>query len=56
MIQDWRDVLPAQSVVLTVPVVLADEYDDKIARRFRERAKRVRSKHGAEPENDSGGG
>jgi hypothetical protein len=28
LIEDWRDVLPAQSVCLQVPVVMPSEYDD----------------------------
>jgi beta-glucosidase/6-phospho-beta-glucosidase/beta-galactosidase len=42
LISDWRDVLPAQSVCLTVPVVLPADYDEPSARRQRERAHRVR--------------
>src|SRR3712207_4024661 len=34
--QDWRDVLPAQSVCLTVPVGMPNEYDEPAARRLRE--------------------
>jgi hypothetical protein len=30
LIQDWRDVLPAQSVCLIVPVVPPDAYEDPI--------------------------
>ena len=41
LIQDWREVLPAQSVVLTVPVVLPCEYEDRQALRHRERARRL---------------
>jgi hypothetical protein len=33
MIQDWRTVLPAQSVCLTVPVVPPSEYRDPHVRR-----------------------
>ena len=36
LIQDWQNLLPAQSVCLTVPLVLPDEYDDASARRRRE--------------------
>jgi beta-glucosidase len=41
LIRDWREVLPAQSVVLTVPVVLPCEYEDRQALRYRERARRL---------------
>ena len=36
LIQEWQNLLPAQSVCLTVPLVLPDEYDDPSARRRRE--------------------
>jgi beta-glucosidase len=43
LIQDWRAVLPAQSVCLHVPVVLPSEYDEPVAKRRREAmARRVR--------------
>jgi beta-glucosidase len=43
LIQDWREVLPAQSVCLHVPVVLPSEYDEPVAKRRREAmARRVR--------------
>jgi beta-glucosidase len=43
LIQDWREVLPAQSVCLHVPVVLPSEYDEPVAKRRRETmARRVR--------------
>ena len=41
LIHDWREVLPAQRVVLTVPVVLPCEYEDRQALRYRERARRL---------------
>ncbi|HEV2559420.1 MAG TPA: family 1 glycosylhydrolase [Microvirga sp.] len=40
LISDWRDVLPAQSMVLTVPLVMPCEYGDPVAVRHRERARR----------------
>ena len=40
-IRDWREVLPAQSVCLTVPVVLPCEYHEPQARRYRERAQKL---------------
>jgi len=36
LIRDWRDVLPAQSVCLKVPVSLPSEYDEGPVRRHRE--------------------
>lgn len=36
LIEEWQNLLPAQSVCLTVPLVLPDEYDDPSARRRRE--------------------
>jgi hypothetical protein len=50
MIQDWRDVLPAQSVCLTVPVVMPAEYDEPQALRQREQARRMLR---TEPEQDT---
>ncbi|HEV2603102.1 MAG TPA: family 1 glycosylhydrolase [Microvirga sp.] len=41
LIQDWRDVLPAQSVCLTVPLVMPNEYDEPAARRLRDQARRL---------------
>ena len=40
LIADWRDVLPAQSVCLTVPLILPSEYDEPVARRRRDWARR----------------
>jgi beta-glucosidase/6-phospho-beta-glucosidase/beta-galactosidase len=42
LMRDWREVLPTQSVCLVVPVLRADEYDEPIARRLRERVERFR--------------
>ena len=39
LIQQWRDVLPTQSMCLTVPVVMPDEAGDIHAVRQRARAK-----------------
>lgn len=36
LIEDWQHLLPAQSVCLTVPLVLPDEYDERSATRRRE--------------------
>ena len=41
LIADWRDVLPAQSVCLTVPIVLPCEYDGPQAIRYRDRARQL---------------
>ncbi len=41
LIQQWRDVLPTQSMCLTVPVVLPDETGGVHAKRQRERARRM---------------
>jgi beta-glucosidase len=53
LIEDWREVLPTQSVCLVVPVVHPDEYHEPIAKRLRERAERFRGhfrgQEGGEP-------
>lgn len=36
LIEDWQNLLPAQSVCLTVPLVLPDEYDSRFAVRRRQ--------------------
>ncbi|HEY8383525.1 MAG TPA: family 1 glycosylhydrolase [Microvirga sp.] len=41
LIQDWRQVLPAQSMCLQVPVMLPSEFDDPMARRQREKARTI---------------
>ena len=41
LIAQWRDVLPTQSMCLTVPVVLPDEADEGHARRQRRRASQM---------------
>jgi hypothetical protein len=46
LIRDWREVLPAQSVCLVVPVVPPSEYDDALAVRRRETE---RERQGARP-------
>ncbi len=43
LIDDWRTVLPTQSVCLIVPVVRPHEHDDAWARRRREEARRFRA-------------
>jgi beta-glucosidase/6-phospho-beta-glucosidase/beta-galactosidase len=42
LIKDWRVVLPAQSVCLTVPIVMPDDYEEPSAQRQRERARHFR--------------
>jgi beta-glucosidase len=39
LIGEWREVLPTQSVCLTVPIVPPSEYDEQWARRQREQAR-----------------
>ena len=46
LIRDWREVLPAQSVCLVVPVVPPSEYEDGPAIRNRQ-LERVRQRHQA---------
>jgi hypothetical protein len=41
LIGEWRDVLPAQSVCLQVPIVMPSEYDEPQAQRQREQARRL---------------
>ncbi|HYF54545.1 MAG TPA: glycoside hydrolase family 1 protein, partial [Salinarimonas sp.] len=50
LIGEWRDVLPAQSVCLQVPIVMPGEYDEPQARRQREQARRLLHR---EPPGDS---
>jgi beta-glucosidase len=52
LIKDWREVLPAQSVVLTVPIVMPDEYDELRAQRQREYARHIRRRPSTEPTTD----
>jgi beta-glucosidase/6-phospho-beta-glucosidase/beta-galactosidase len=42
LIHDWREVLPAQSVCLVVPVIMPCDYDEPSARRQREQARQFR--------------
>lgn len=51
LISDWRDVLPAQSVCLQVPVVMPDEYELDGFRRKRESELRRRSDRPTAPAN-----
>jgi beta-glucosidase len=42
LINDWRDVLPTQSVCLNVPIVWPSEYQDPIAQRQKVEARQLR--------------
>jgi beta-glucosidase len=42
LIADWREVLPTQSVCLSVPVVLPSEHQQALPRRHRHEARRLR--------------
>jgi len=44
LIEDWCDVLPAQSVCLTLPIMLPSEYDEKPVRRHREKVMQLLKK------------
>lgn len=48
LIQDWCDVLPAQSVCLTVPIVSPQEMDELAVRRHQERLRKMRHKESRE--------
>jgi beta-glucosidase/6-phospho-beta-glucosidase/beta-galactosidase len=48
LIDDWCDVLPAQSVCLTVPVSRPQDYDEAPVRRHRERMRRMRKQEARE--------
>jgi len=52
LIVDWREVLPAQSVCLVVPVVPPSEYDEPHARRDRDSARQRSRKPIIEPERE----
>lgn len=43
LIRDWREVLPTQSICLTVPVVPPTEYDERSSKRRRDDARRLRA-------------
>jgi beta-glucosidase len=43
LIADWREVLPTQSVCLSVPIVLPSEYGGPASQRFREEARHLRA-------------
>lgn len=49
LIADWRDVLPTQSVCLTVPVVLPDEAEGTHARNQQDRARSMNEARSAQP-------
>jgi hypothetical protein len=48
IIADWSQVLPTQSVCLTLPIVPASEYEDRAARRHRAQARELRLAERAE--------
>jgi len=41
LIEDWRDVLPTQSVCLSVPIVLPSEYNASVHLRQRQEMRRL---------------
>lgn len=43
LIRDWAEVLPTQSICLTVPVVPPSEFDERSSMRRRNEARRLRS-------------
>ena len=43
LIEDWREILPTQSMCLNVPIVLPSEYEESMARRRRAEARRLRA-------------
>ena len=51
LIADWRDVLPAQSVCLSVPLVTPDAYTERWAVERRDSLRQQRMKRSAEPSN-----
>jgi hypothetical protein len=51
LIEDWREVLPTQSVCLQVPVVMPDEYSEEWAGRRRREARRHMSAARTAPAN-----
>jgi beta-glucosidase/6-phospho-beta-glucosidase/beta-galactosidase len=55
LIAEWREVLPTQSVCLTVPVVPPSEHDEQWARRRRADARADRNAPPTDPANDEGG-
>ena len=57
LIQNWREVLPTQSVCLQVPVILPSEHDEPWAKKRRDQAKTQRNNTPTEPANvDTQGG
>jgi beta-glucosidase len=49
LIEEWREVLPTQSMCLTVPVVMPDEFEGAHARNQRVRARRMNRKPASAP-------
>lgn len=54
LIADWREVLPTQSICLTVPVVLPSEYEEQWARRRRDETRSWRRTRSTEPSEPAG--
>jgi beta-glucosidase/6-phospho-beta-glucosidase/beta-galactosidase len=55
LIAEWREVLPTQSVCLTVPVVPPSQHDEQWAKRNRMQARDQRATPPTEPANSEGG-
>ncbi len=55
IITEWREVLPTQSICLTIPLVPPSEHNERWARRNREQARAKRQAPSAEPSNSDGG-
>jgi hypothetical protein len=55
LVEDWREVLPTQSVCLRVPVVRPQEYKSSWAAERREDAEKTRDSTPAEPTQSAGG-
>lgn len=53
LIEQWQNILPAQSICLTVPLTLPDEYDSKAALRRREWMRHF-MQHRAQVQNEPG--
>ena len=49
LISDWRNVLPTQSLCLTVPVVMPEESGDVHAKAQQRRAREIVNDHAAQP-------
>jgi len=47
LISQWKDVLPTQSICLTVPIVMPSENDEQWAQKIRRQAKQKRGQNGS---------